>query len=84
VLDEKGNPIPSSYYTKDLIRNEVYLHSIYQGLPIKIQYYINPQLAKSLIAKRDSSLIVFNNQQIDEFHQINPQKNLQKMIFLKG
>ncbi|HEY4539645.1 MAG TPA: hypothetical protein VIG94_06520 [Faecalibacter sp.] len=84
VLDEHGNLIPSSDYTKDLIRNEVYLHSIYQGLPIKIQYYINPQLAKSFIAKRDSSLIVFNNQKVDEFHQINPQKNLQKNDFFKG
>ncbi|HEY4540145.1 MAG TPA: hypothetical protein VIG94_09075, partial [Faecalibacter sp.] len=84
VLDEHGNPIPSSDYTKDLIRNEVYLHSIYQGLPIKIQYYINPQLAKSFIAKRDSSLIVSNNQKVDEFHQINPQKNLQKNDFFKG
>lgn len=84
VLDEDGNPIPSSDYTKDLIRNEVYLHSIYQGLPIKIQYYINPQLAKSFIAKRDSSLIVSNNQKVDEFHQINPQKNLQKNDFFKG
>lgn len=84
VLDENGNPISSSYYTKDLIRNEVYLHSIYQGTPIKIQYYINPQLVKSFIAKRDSSLIVINDQKVDEFHQIQPQKSLQKNDFFKG
>lgn len=84
IFDEQGHVISKANYSVDFTRNEIYIHPIYKGINIKITYYINPQLAKSIISKRDSSLIVFNNQKVDEFHQIIPSQSFQKTDFFKG
>ncbi|RLZ08323.1 hypothetical protein EAH69_10335 [Faecalibacter macacae] len=84
VFDEQGNLISNSNYSVDFSRNEIYFHPLFKGTNVTINYFINPQLAKNSIAKRDSSMIVFNNQKIDEFHQIIPNKTFQNTDFFKG
>jgi len=84
IFDELDQPITSPNYSVNFTRKEVYLHSIYKGKKVKIQYYINPQLAKNFVSKRDSSLIIFNNQKVDEFHQINPSKFNKNTEIFKG
>lgn len=84
IIDADNEIIPNTNYTVDLTRNEVYLSPIFKGTKVYINYFVNPQLAKATLAKRDSTLIVTNNQKINEFHQIIPKTTLQKLDFFKG
>ncbi len=84
VVNQEGQPIPKSDYRLDLTRNEIYFSPIYTGEKITINYFVNPQLAKSVLAKRDSALIISNTKKVDEFHQITSQSNFQKLDLFKG
>ena len=65
VINAEGQIIPKSDYTLDLIRNEIYFSPIYSGEKITITYFVNPQLARSVLARRDSTLIVTNTKKVD-------------------
>ena len=84
IFDQNNQLISPSNYTINYYRNEIYLDSIYNGKPIKITYFVNPQLTKSIISKRDSSLIVTNDKEIDEFHRIDPLNKTQRFDVFKG
>lgn len=84
IFDQNNQLISPSNYTINYYRNEIYLDSIYNGKPIKITYFVNPQLTKSIIYKRDSSLIVTNDKEIDEFHRIDPLNKTQRFDVFKG